>query len=175
MNKEYTATITLEMTNFCNTKCVFCPIFPGSNTMDRSQRKATSMDFGLFTDILDQIAKWEQKPRLLYLNTFGEPLLDETFAAKIKHISKKGLASITADLTNAQLLNREISETPCAAPIQTLHPALDSHRREAFKTIIRKGCYFDAIRDNIIQFAAIRHVTNLPVKIQIQHIQTTKS
>lgn len=140
--------------------------------MDRSQRKATSMNFELFTDLVDQIARWKQKPRLLYLNTFGEPLLDETFTAKIKYLAKKGLAEITAVLTNAQFLSREISETLCAAAIQTLRPALDSHRRDAFETI-RKGCSFDTVRDNIIQFAAIRNAMNSSVKIQIQHIRTT--
>lgn len=168
---EYPKTIALEASNRCNAKCIFCPIFSSDRSIDRKSRPAVSMKFSFFVSLVDQIATWKEKPRSIYLNGVGEPLLDKNFLKKIKYLHMKGLAERVCLLTNAQLLTGQIAAAICEASIGVIRPALDSHLPEVYKNI-RKGCDFEVVSKNIIELAKVRNAMKAKSKIQIQCIRT---
>ena len=169
---EYPETLAIESANICNAKCVFCPIYTGTDSVDRTLRKAKCMDHNLFVSVVDQIAAWEKKPRLIYLNLAGEPLLDKGLISKLEYLKAKGISDLVGFLTNAQFLTEDVSRKICEARIKVIRPALDSHIPEVYEKI-RAGCNYETVLNNIINFAKIRNEMDSPIKIQIQHIRTS--
>lgn len=162
--------VALEIANVCNLKCSICPLFHGTDQMDRQKSKATFMSQELFASLARQIADWEIKPAI-YLNMFGEPLLDPGIAEKLYLLDELGLSANVCLQTNATLLDKSISSIILNAHVGRLIPAFDSHIPEHYEHI-RCGAKYDNVLKNIINFAKMRNKYKYHTKISIQHVRT---
>lgn len=117
--------VYMEVTNFCNFDCTFCP----SGIM---QRKKEFMDTELAFKIIDQISDNNVSPTILF-HILGEPLLYRDIFKIIKYANSKKLNTIL--FTNGGLLTEEIIDkildvapTIVAISLQTLSKELFFHR-----------------------------------------------
>jgi radical SAM protein with 4Fe4S-binding SPASM domain len=129
------------------------------------------MSFVLFEKIIAQIVTWPEIPTI-YLNMFGEPLMDKGLEQKMRLLKKSGLAEKIYFNTNAQLLTQEIAAMLLENEIGQIVPCLDSANPETFERI-RAGADFQSILNNIISFAALRDKIHPETKICIQCVRTT--
>lgn len=166
--REFPRSVYLESSARCNAKCVFCPLFQGSEQMKGAK---AFMDNALFEKCIEEIAHWQTLPEIIGVNGRGEPLLDPHFLEKIHILKKHGLSERAVVLTNAQFLSESISEALCEANIRTLRPDLDSAKKESYESI-RVGCSFETVFSNIVAFARIRDRHEARTRIQVQHIST---
>ncbi|MCL1889246.1 MAG: SPASM domain-containing protein, partial [Desulfovibrionaceae bacterium] len=162
--------VRLELSNMCNCECFVCPLFHGQDKMDTAKRKPMTMDFDLFAKIIRQITTWPQYPQL-YLNIFGEPLLDKGLPEKMVLLNRAGLSSNIYFNTNATLLTPDISRILLENRIGQIVPALDSANPRTYE-FIRNGADFQTVFNNIISFAKLRDAINPATKICIQCVTT---
>lgn len=102
---KYPHQIALEVANTCILTCPICPCFHGPAPMDRKMRKSQTMTFKLFASLVEQIASWPTWPDNIFLNMFGEPLMDKGLAKKLALLETLGLAGRVHLQTNASLLD----------------------------------------------------------------------
>ena len=168
---KYPQQIGLEVANICNQTCPICPCFNEPAPMDRSARKPQTMSFDLFTSLAEQIASWPAWSGNIFLNMFGEPLMDKGLAPKMALLETLGLAGRVHLQTNASLLDTEVASMLLEHKLGRLIPCMDSLCSTTFETI-RRGAHFDAIRDNIVNFIKLRNSTHSQTGISLQYVRT---
>jgi MoaA/NifB/PqqE/SkfB family radical SAM enzyme len=94
MSTDVLRIIQVEITTFCNARCVYCPVAVYSNTW-----RARHMDFGLFTKIVEEAA--ELGVEYIHLQGWGEPLLHPRFFEMLSLTKRRFKAGFT---TNGELL-----------------------------------------------------------------------
>lgn len=171
---KYPPQIALEVANTCNLTCPICPCFHGPVPMDRKTRKPQTMPFELFASLVEQIASWPTWPDNIFLNMFGEPLMDKGLAKKLALLETLGLVGRVHLQTNASLLSEDIAGMLLEHKLGRLIPCMDSLCPKTFETI-RRGTQFDVVRDNILSFIAIRNSTHSQTGISIQYVRTKKN
>ena len=85
--------VRIEVTNFCNGKCLFCP-------RDKMTRPLKTMETKHFKYLVDQCV--ELGAKIVSVFGFGEPLLDYDLERKIEYCSDLGLKTFIT--TNAYAL-----------------------------------------------------------------------
>ena len=91
-SKPYPQQVSLEISNCCNLKCPICPLFQGSDRMNRHKRPPQYMSYDLFAALAEQIASWPTLPDNIFLNMFGEPLMDDGLERKMRRLQDLGLS-----------------------------------------------------------------------------------
>jgi len=165
------STIAIELTNVCNSKCVFCPLFHGPEPMDRTLRPGMCMDRGLFAKIAREIVAVGWSPETIYLNLHGEPLLDPLFPERLQVLSELSLAGAVDLQTNASALGRGQAEALLAAGVRRVTIGFDGATRQTYQAH-RRGCDYDRVLANIRQLAALRDAAHSPLRIAIQYVRT---
>ena len=101
----------------------------------------------------------------MWIGTFGEPLLDPTILDKIHCIGKHRSIVETTLLTNALLLDNEVSEVLLKEKIN-LDISLDELNEEKFEQI--KGIPFDKVINNTVNVLKQNKEAKYPIKIVIR-------
>ena len=97
-DKRYPRHLFIETTAACNLNCSYCP----------REKIKDSMDFGLFTAILDEASRYGSRSFSLHL--FGEPLLYPRMADAIRYIKFKNRRHVVLLTTNGTQLERLADE-----------------------------------------------------------------
>lgn len=129
--------IRLETTNRCNASCIMCP-------REKMTRPMGVLDMELFKRVVDEAV--EAGATTVSLDHYGEPLMDPHFIERVKYAKKKGLLTFT--VTNASLLNKELSEKLILAGFDKLRISMYGMTKEVFEKI-HKGLDFDTVIGNI--------------------------
>ncbi len=123
-------TAYLETTSACNLNCVMCA----------AQRPATKrfkpsgfMDVALFRRLVDEIVDAHPGITSLYLHKDGEPLLHPRIVPMIEHAAARH-RDVTL-VTNATLLDDELSRAILATPLQRIRFSVDGLTRATFERV----------------------------------------
>lgn len=165
--------IGIEVSNVCNCKCVICPLFQGEEPMNRHLRKNRFMSMEVFSKIIDEITRMDcQIKPTIFLNIFGEPLLDPTLPQKLELLNKNGLAKNIYLQTNATMLKGNIALDILKHEVGWLVPCLDSCNARTFEAI-RVGANFEDVIANIENFTNLRNRMDAKTNIALQHVRTS--
>lgn len=148
-------TVGLELTNYCDAKCIFCPLFQGNDRMDRRVRPKADMPLNLFQKLIKEISTWQHKPQTIFLNMDGEPLLDKLFKQRLSILSQAGLSRSVSVQTNGQFLSIEIAEAIVKNGIGSLVISFDGASKEVYEAH-RVGCDYKIVLNNISSFVRVR-------------------
>ena len=118
---------SIELTRFCNLKCVHCYIRPVSAEEVRS---TTELDTGTWLAIIDQIA---EAGCLNLLITGGEPMLRSDFPAIYSHAKKKGL--LVTVFTNGTLVTEEAAALFRELPPQSVEVTVYGASKQTYEGI----------------------------------------
>ncbi len=145
-------TLQLEPTNYCNLRCICCPV-------DRMSRKKGYLDYDLFQKIIDEASQIGTKRIHLYLQ--GEPLLHPQIVEMISYIKRKDLGlNLT---TNGMQLDRDKIKSILHSGVNSsdyITFSLLGHSREIHEKIMI-GVNHDRVIDNIHQFMSLRNELKL--------------
>jgi len=141
LNKIY-----IEPTNHCNLNCTMCI------------RHAWDDQFGTmseqtFTKILCSLDHFEPKPTVSF-SGLGEPLMHPNILEWVEKTKQKG--SKVELITNATLLDYELSQGLIKAGLDTLWVSIDSASPESFNDV-RTGAQLSEVIKNVRQFKGLRH------------------
>lgn len=138
--KEFPLNIIVEPGNYCNLNCTTC----ANNKLTRPKGQ---MNILLYKKIVDEIAK-ENKYTRLWLDFYGEPLLQKfKLYYMIDYAKKKGLENINVN-TNGTLLDKEMAEMLLDSGINFISIDCDGFSKEVYEKI-RIGANRDVTYANI--------------------------
>jgi radical SAM protein with 4Fe4S-binding SPASM domain len=100
--------VYVEPSGACNLKCGFCPV-----GIDPAPLKKNVMAFSLFTKMVDDIAAFPSKIKLLRVCGNGEPLVNKDIVRMLAYARERNIAERIEMISNGLLLtDRLIAELP---------------------------------------------------------------
>jgi MoaA/NifB/PqqE/SkfB family radical SAM enzyme len=151
--------VKIENTNFCNSKCLYCP----HRIM---KRKKGFMSDKLFKKIVEECIEWKIKE--IHLCNFGEPLIDKKLYKKIRYIKKRSRIK-TVIFTNGRLLTKQVSKKLMTSGLDELWISFDGFSKEHFEKY-RYPLKYDEVLKNIIDAINVKKRLNAKTKIILQTV-----
>lgn len=130
--------LELELTNFCNARCVMCPV------VDMKRKKGFMTHRTFEININKGIEYGIERIRFCGL---GEPLLHEDFCEFLSHVKAHNLHAEL--ITNGSLLSKDIVRCLVQHNIDTLSISFPSLKKENFERIM-KGLVFEKVFENVL-------------------------
>jgi len=144
-------TVEIELTNFCNLDCIFCP-------NSKHRRKKGIMDFGVFKRIVDEVTTL--KVSHVVISGFGEPLIDKGIIEKLDYIYDKKVECYIELVTNGFLLTEKMCNALCAKQlVNILDVSIDASNAESYKKIHNRDG-FNIIMQNLTYLNKIKKKEN---------------
>ncbi len=153
----YPSVLGIETTGRCNLDCIMCP-------RREMTRQTGDMDISLFERIIDDISG---RVEFVWLQDYGEPLLNKNIFRMIEYAKKRGLS--TGISTNATALTGEAAENILASGLDYIIFAFDGATRETYEKI-RKGADYTVVKQNINRFIGKKMKYNARIFTVIQCI-----
>jgi radical SAM protein with 4Fe4S-binding SPASM domain len=148
----------------CNFKCEYC-IF----CLDRSHHgfisDTVTMDFDLFQKVVDDLAQFPEKIKVLRFVGIGEPLLHPKIVDMIRLASETGVADVIELITNASLLKPDASAALVSAGLNRLVVSLQGTSGAKYSEVCGKTLDFDAFVKNLRHFYDHRSDCHVYLKI----------
>lgn len=163
--KNFPLNIIIEPSNYCNLNCTTC----ANNKMTRSKGR---MDIRLYKKLIDEIAIENPYVRI-WLDYYGEPLLQQfKLFYMIDYAKKKGLSNISFN-TNGTLLNQEMTEMVLDSGLDFISIDCDGFSKEVYEKI-RVNANRDVTYANIEYFLKRRAERGLKkpiVEVKVMEMQ----
>ncbi len=134
----------IEPTNVCNLRCVMCP-----NSSIPSIKRGF-MDLELFKKIVDEVAGFATNVNLHHR---GESLMHPDIIEMIAYTKSKGIESRLH--TNANLMDRDMSEAILEAGLDMISFSFDGYDKETYESIRIRG-NFEKTVSNILTFLELK-------------------
>ncbi|MEI7811969.1 MAG: radical SAM protein [Ignavibacteria bacterium] len=148
----------------CNFKCSYC-IF----SIDKQQRGFISdkitMDFDLYKKAVDEMTKFPEKIKVLRFVGIGEPLIHKNIVSMVQYAVEKNVANTVEILTNASLLNQNLSDALITAGLNRLVVSLQGTTKEKYKDVCGTDINFDSFVDNLKYFYEHKKQAQVYIKI----------
>jgi MoaA/NifB/PqqE/SkfB family radical SAM enzyme len=120
---ELPAQLYIEVTNFCNSLCISCPL-TYNHFLPQEPKRHLSWD--AFRRVVDQFPRLER----VVLHGIGEPLLNKDLPRFVEHLKGRG-AQVLFN-TNAILLDEKRGDALAAAGLDELRVSLDAVTPELY-------------------------------------------
>ena len=165
---EFPLNIIVEPGNFCNLNCTTC-------VNDKLTRPKGAMNALLYKKIIDEIAEENPHTRL-WLDFYGEPLLQKwKLYYFIDYAKKKGLSNIELN-TNGTLLNEEMTEMLLDSGIDFISIDCDGFSKEVYESIRVNGkrdvTYANI--ENILRKKKERNLEKPIIEIKVMEMEENK-
>lgn len=135
--------IYVEPSSFCNLECKFCPQHTGKNEFPKY-----NMKIDVFKKIVDDISRFENKPKLMRFCGIGDPLFNKNISEIIEIAHNSGVVERTELITNGLLLNEKVIES-IAKYLGRIVFSIEGLSREAYKEFTLRNIDFEKFIDNI--------------------------
>jgi MoaA/NifB/PqqE/SkfB family radical SAM enzyme len=140
----FPSVILLDNTNACNLRCSMC-----DHANMKKHRPLARMDFGLYTRLVDEIARERPDARVWQI-FFGDPFMCPDMAKRIRYAKDKGLTDVVLN-TNGVLMGREKAKAVIEAGLDAIYVGIDAARAETYAKI-RVGGNFDKAVANVLAY-----------------------
>ena len=162
--------ITLELTNFCNFNCVFCP--------RRFMEKETGfMDVALARKLMAEMQRWSQKYESVAVVPFfrGESLTHPKWDVLLAALHEFGLGPVQL-ATNASLLTEDRARRLLEIGVDTLSFSMDTLDPDVYHSL--RGSDYKTSLGNVLRFLEMRAAHSGPGGcriVQVSAVQTEKN
>ncbi len=166
--------VFIDSTNLCNFSCRFCPT--GDSDLLKSMNiPRGSMDSAMFSTVIDQLQAFPEKIPVLYLQAYGEPLLNEDIAEMISLAKQANIAHSVQLITNGSLLSKEKSITLLEAGLDLIIISVEHVTPEGYKELTGGFDDYELIRDNTATLYREKVERNNPLLVyaKILNVQLT--
>ncbi len=155
--------VFLELTNYCNFNCTFCP----NESMTRSRGV---MDKDLACRIIDEVADQALTREPLQLHVMGEPFLNPHLFELIDRIHERGRS--VRLFTNGALLNERNRERVYASRIEELTIGIHTDTTSLYHEHRRGKLPFEVYLRRIRETIEEKFRRNSPLRIFLQYLNT---
>ncbi len=139
MNGVYPRTLNLEITSYCNLRCMMCPKTVGFHTHKPDSKHSEKT----FRKIIKEII-----PHIHHLNLmgFGEPLIVKEQLLELLEACKREHVTVNL-ITNGLLLDRELAFRIVELGLYNMNVSLDAATPQTYKKI--RGNDFELVKRNL--------------------------
>jgi len=142
-------TMFIEPTNRCNFRCAFCPTSK-PNLISSVNRPTGDMTYEFSKQIIDQIALFPKKLKMLNFQYMGEPLLNPHTPDMIAYAVDKNISNWYEIRTNGSLLNPKMNRRLIASGINRVGISVEAINSIGYQKISGVHNFnIDRFMDNI--------------------------
>jgi radical SAM protein with 4Fe4S-binding SPASM domain len=157
-----------ELSGYCNLKCEFCP-----QKTDSKFLKKDIMSVNLFKKLIDDLAVFPEKIKLLRLCGTGEPLVNKDIVKMMQYAKERGVVERIELITNGTLLNADlIKNLPRFA--DRIMVSVEGLSSEDYKNICSANINFQNLLDNLGTLYANKKKCVIYIKIHNQAIPSER-
>ena len=139
-------TLAIDPCNLCNFRCKFCAM----QTVEEQQSyKKLMMPYDLFCKIIDDIAEFPDKLKVLRINGQGEPTLNPRFCDMVKYAKQKNVSDWIETITNGSQLEPELNQKIADSEINRVRISIESITEQGYKDTAGVDIDFERFIDNI--------------------------
>lgn len=155
LNEKFPSQINLDITMFCNLRCIHCPYESVTHPMGKSR---VNMSIDLHSKIIDEIAvSGKNITRYIRYTGDGEPLIHPNISEMITYASKT--LSLPINLTtNGSFLNEKKIDELILSGVTVFDVSIDAASKEVYEQI-RVGGDFNQVVANTLN--AVRRTSEL--------------
>lgn len=138
--------IGIDPSNMCNFKCSFCAVH---NSKNENLFKKEKMNINLYKKIIDDIADFPEKVKILRITGFGEPTMNENLPDMINYAKQKNIAEYIEIITNGSLLNKDFSRRLIKSGVDRIKISIEALDSKGYEQICGVNIDFNKMLDNI--------------------------
>jgi len=150
----------IETIRGCNANCEMCPT--------KEWKGKGRMSENLFSKVAKEISTYSDWVNTVCLSRNGEPLLDSNLERKVRLLKDYDISNVNFS-TNASLLNKKRAISIIDSGLDDIKFSIDGLTKKTFEGI-RKGLYFEKVRENIIDFINIRNSNGEKPRVHIRMV-----
>ncbi len=148
----------------CNFTCNYC-VFSTEMQKRGFVSDRVIMDFGLFKKCINDMARFQDKLKVLRFVGMGEPLLHKQIVEMVEYSVNKGITDRVEILTNGSLLSHEMSDALLNAGLSRLIISIQGTSSEKYRQVCGANINFEEFVANIRYFHERKGDAQLHVKI----------
>lgn len=136
----------IDPCGICNFSCSFCPC----NRSDyRKKERHQKMPPALFRKIVDDICRFEEQVKVIYLYGFGEPLLNRELFAMARYVKEKNVCRELRLVTNGSLLNPHVNRELVDAGFDLIRISVEALEAKPYREMCGVDIDYDKFVGNI--------------------------
>jgi len=156
--------ILIDNFSGCNLQCSQC-----DHKNIRKYRKIQRMDWGLYTRLIDEIAKEKPEARIWEI-FFGEPFLCADMPQRIKYAKDKGCKDVVLN-SNGVLMTPDKAKAVIEAGLDAIYVGIDAFEEGTYNKI-RVGGNLRRVRDNVFAYKGLlEEIGNRSQKLYVQFVE----
>lgn len=153
----YPVEVTIELTNWCNLDCIFCP-------HAKMKRQPGFMDLFLFKKIIDDISGFVES---VDLDLIGESVMHPGISEMIRYCKKAGIkTTLNSNMSN---VNKGLAKLLVDSGLDMLIMSIDGVHKDTYESIRHRAC-FEKTKENIITLLQLNS-KNLYKVVQMVYIK----
>ncbi|UYH53683.1 radical SAM/SPASM domain-containing protein [Lawsonia intracellularis] len=160
---SFPSRITLELTNYCNLSCKFCP-------RHHMEQEFGIMDVALAHELIKEMASY--KPVTVVPFFRGESLMHPQWDIILQYLMEYNVGPIQLT-TNATLLTHENTEKLLNVGLDFLSFSIDTIDPKCYQEI--RGMDYNIILNNILYFLKRQEERQVPIVVQVSAVKTEKN
>lgn len=138
--------VSIDPCNLCNFKCKFCAMHSSGEILDFQQQM---MPLTLFRKVIDDIAEFPSRLKLMYITGYGEPLLHPEFPEMVRYAKEKNVSELVALVTNGSKLNPELNQALIDSGLDRVRISVEGISEEGYYEISGVRMDFEQFIANI--------------------------
>ena len=157
--------VIIDVSNICNFKCNFCFHSLAKSKLHDMGFRPNVMDMDLFKKTINEVKKFPEQIKRMYLFAHGESLLNKQLPRMIAYAKEQNIAKVIQITTNGSLLNPDLNMKLIDAGLDELRISIEGLSAEKYKKIADVDIDFELFVENIKHFYINKGTCKLYVKI----------
>lgn len=151
----------------CNLACKFCHYGLEKDKRPQLTTKPI-MELSLFKKIIDEMAQFPTKVKMLRFCGAGESLLDKNIVEMVRYAAEKNVVEKMELITNGILLTPEMSKQLIDAGLERLRVSIYGLSSEKYREISDRDVDFDKLVANVRFFYEEKQRTNPKIQMYVK-------
>jgi len=165
--------IFIDPSSACNFQCTFCPT--GDRGLIKSiQRYQGLLDFDLYRKIIDDLALFSDKIKVLRLYKDGEPFLNKHLEEMVAYAKQSGNVPYIDTTTNGAFLKPERVQRMIEAGLDKINISVDGMNDEQYKKFTKFDFNFSEFVENVKWLYNHKEQCEIVIKIPGELINKTQ-
>jgi len=156
--------VIIDVANICNFKCNFCFQSVDKSKLRDMGFRPNVMEMDLFKKIIDEVKKFPEQIKRMYLFAHGESLLNKNLPDMIAYTKEQNVAKVIQITTNGSLLNPDLNMKLINAGLDELRISIEGLSADKYKKVADVEIDFNLFLENIKHFYENKGTCKLYVK-----------
>ena len=136
----------IDPCDLCNFRCKFCAMQAADVKLPF---KKQMMSMELYRKVIDDVAAFPDRLKMLRLAQSGEPLLHPEFPEMVRYAKQKGISEFIETVTNGSKLNPELNEKLIESDLDRIRISIEEISGEGYRQMSDADIDFDQLVFNI--------------------------